>query len=691
MSLPTARLSGALYGLLTMSSHSRRYRWGVLVSLGLALAAPARGADVTVAIDPNADRKAVSPLIYGVNFGSVAQANRLRWPVRRWGGNSVTRYSWEHDTHNTASDWFFFNIVDGTSTTLPNGSTADAFMSETRNAGGQVLLTVPTIGWTPKDRQKRWGYSIAKYGAQQSNECIASNNASWCTADAGNGIRTNGTAITTNDPTDTSTPIDPTYVTRWMQHVAAQFGTAGAGGVKFFALDNEPSLWPSTHQDVHPGKPTYDEIWQRTRDYAAAIKAQDPAAQIFGPADWGWCAYFFSAADDCGPGADRAAHGSLDFIDWYLKQAKDYADTHGGLRLIDYLDIHYYPQASGVTLSDDESAATSALRLRTLKSLYDPAYVDESWIGSAGWEGGIVKLIPRMKAWIAARYPGTKLAITEYSWGNDDGASSALAQAEALAIFGREGVDLATRWVAPADNSRVEDSFLLYLNYNGAGGKVTGDTVRATTSNVDEVGSYAIRNGNTLYVLLFNKHTASRTATVTVTGGLTQTAALYGFDGTNRLRSTGSVAPLAGALSLTLAARSATLAVVTLGTPAPPGPTRFYTLTPCRVLDTRRGAGGPALGASAERMVTMGGVCGVPSSAKAVSANLTVTGPTAAGNLVLFPTGTTPGTSTLNYLGGQTRGNNAVVSLSTGAQVSIRCNQASGTAHAILDVNGYFQ
>jgi Glycoside hydrolase family 44 len=670
---------------------SRRARLAALVSVGLALPATARAADVTVAVDPNADRRPVSPMVYGVNFGSLAQTNRLHWPVRRWGGNSVTRYSWELDTHNTASDWFFFNIVDGTSTTLPNGSTADVFMSETRNAGGQVLLTVPTIGWTPKDRTKRWGYSIAKYGPQESNECIASDGASWCTADAGNGKKPDGTPIVGNDPTDTSTPIDPTYVTRWMQHIADQFGTAGGGGVKFFALDNEPSLWPFTHQDVHPAKPTYDEIWQRTRDYAAAIKAQDPAAQIFGPADWGWCAYFFSAADDCGPGVDRTAHQNLDFLDWYLKQAQDYADAHGGLRLIDYLDIHYYPQASGVTLSDDESAATSALRLRSLKSLYDPTYVDESWIGGAGWEGGIVKLIPRMKAWITARYPGTKLAITEYSWGNDNGASSALAQAEALAIFGREGVDLATRWAAPADNSRVEDAFLLYLNYNGLGSKVTGDSVRASSSSVDQVGAYGIRNGNILYVLLFNKDTAARTATVTVSGGLTQTASLFGFDGTHRLRSAGSVAPASGALNLTLAPRSATLAVVALGTPTPPGPTRFYTLSPCRVLDTRSGAGGPALAGGGERIVALGGVCGVPLSAKAVSTNLTVTEPTTAGNLVLFPTGATPGTSTLNYQGGQTRGNNAVVPLSATAEVSIRCNQASGTAHAILDVNGYFQ
>ena len=66
-------------------------------------------------------------------------------------------------------------------------------------------------------------------------------------------------------------------------------------------------------------------------------------------------------------------------------------------------------------LSDDESV-DAALRLRSLRSLYDPAYVDESWIGQP------VRLIPRMKAWIAARCPGVKIAITEYNWGDDQGA-----------------------------------------------------------------------------------------------------------------------------------------------------------------------------------------------------------------------------------------------------------------------------
>jgi hypothetical protein len=658
--------------------------------IALLVGTIAGAADVDVSVNPNAAPLPISPLIYGVNFGDVAQANRIRWPVRRWGGNAVTRYSWEHDISNRASDWFFYNIENENPNPgqLPSGSASDRFIDETRAAGGEVLLTVPTIGWTPTDRARRWGFSVAKYGAQQQTECTATGNPSWCNPDAGNGVRTNGTDITGNDPTDTSRAVGPPFVTSWMQHIASRVGTTG---VRFFALDNEPFLWPYTHRDVHPAKPTYDELWQRTRDYAAAMKAQNPGALIFGPADWGWCAYFFSAADDCAPGADRAAHGNLDFLDWYLLQAKQYADAHAGLRLIDYLDIHYYPQGTNVALSDDESAATQALRLRSLKSLYDPAYVDESWIGGAGWQGGIVKLIPRMKAWIAARYPGTKLAITEYNWGNDNGASSALAQAEALAIFGREGVDLATRWVAPENGSRVEDSFLLYLNYNGAGAKVLGGSVPATSTSVDQVGSYAVRNGTTLFVLLFNKHTASRTVAVNVAGGLTQAASLYGFDATNRLRSLGTVAPAAGLLNLTLPARSATLAVATLGSPPAPVPARFHAVAPCRVLDTRNAGSGPALGAGQERTVSFSGACGVPSTARAVSLNVTVTQPTTPGNLVVFPSGTAPTTSTLNYVAGQTRGNNAIVALGSGTSVNVRANQAGGSVHFILDVNGYFQ
>jgi hypothetical protein len=124
-------------------------------------------------------------------------------------------------------------------------------------------------------------------------------------------------------------------------------------------------------------------------------------------------------------------------------------------------------------------------------------------------------------------------------------------------------------------------------------------------------------------------------------------------------------------------------------------PGSFFTLTPCRVLDTRNLAGpygGPALAAGQSRPFTLAGRCGIPASARAASVNLTVTLPTAQGNLRLYPAGqAVPPTSTLNYAGGQTRANNAVVGLSPSGALAIRCSQATGTAHVILDVTGYFE
>ena len=519
---------------------------------------PPPPAPVAVTIDRAADRRPVSRLVYGVNFASASALARVPYTVQRWGGNATTRYSWRDDAGNRASDWFYYNIPEDNPApqTLPHGSAVDRFVDEARAHGAEPLLTVPLIGWTPKDRTRRWGFSIAKYGPQQQTECTATGNAFWCNPDAGNGLRPDGTPITGNDPADTSRAIDPSFVTDWLAHVASRTSRAGAGGVRLFALDNEPMLWSHTHRDVHPAPTTFDELWQRTVAYASAIKAHDPAALLLGPVVWGWCAYFGSGADACTDGPDRQVHGGLPFLEWYLAQVAAHHHAHG-VRLVDYLDVHYYPAAPGVTLSDDESAATAARRLRSLRSLYDPTYVDESWIGVP------VRLVPRLKEWIAARAPGTKIAITEYSWGNDDGPSSALAHAEALAIFGREGVDLATRWVAPAEHSRVEDAFLLYLDYDGAGGTVDGTSVRATSDATDAVGAYAIeRDDGRLHVLLFNRDTKERDVTATIAGAPAGTAALYRFAAALRLSAAGSTTVADGTLRLALPPRSATLAVI---------------------------------------------------------------------------------------------------------------------------------
>ncbi len=121
----------------------------------------------------------------------------------------------------------------------------------------------------------------------------------------------------------------------------------------------------------------------------------------------------------------------------------------------------------------------------------------------------------------------------------------------------------------------------------------------------------------------------------------------------------------------------------------------FFTLEPCRLADTRLPDGplaGPALVAGAERVFTLVGNCAVPETAKAVSANVTVTAATGPGHLLLYPGGTTrPRVSTINYRPGQTRASNGIVTLGPGGDVTVYCGQASGTTHLVLDVTGYFE
>jgi hypothetical protein len=121
----------------------------------------------------------------------------------------------------------------------------------------------------------------------------------------------------------------------------------------------------------------------------------------------------------------------------------------------------------------------------------------------------------------------------------------------------------------------------------------------------------------------------------------------------------------------------------------------FYALPPCRVVDTRNAAGpygGPALVANADRTFVFAGQCGVPVGAAAVSVNVAVTGSSAGGDLRLFAAGTAlPLVSAINYNAGQTRANNAIIPLGASGDLTVHCDQASGTVHVILDVDGYFQ
>jgi hypothetical protein len=491
---------------------------------GSAVAVPARA--VTITVNPSAAGSPISPLIYGMNFPAPAVAKAARVTAVRFGGNSTSRYNYKNKVYNTGSDWYFENIP------ADEGMDLDAFVTHARAAGQVAVVTLPMTGWVSKDSPTKHpyacGFPVSEVGGQDGTD-------QW-DPNCGNGLRGEKPIATT--PERTSIPVGPAWAGAEAAYLRPAAGTAGEGLQRIYQLDNEPTLWNSTHRDVHPLPLTYDELGSSSLATAAAVKAVDPAAAVLGPGDWGWCAWYFSAKDGCEPGADAAAHGGVPLGQWYLRQFKAYADAHGGTRLLDYFDEHVYPQ-SGVGLRDAGGAATQALRLRSTRMLWDPTYVDESWIGKP------VAFLPTMRAWIASDYPGTKLAVTEYNFGGLESLNGALAQAEVLGIFGREGVDLATLWGPPAVGQPGIQAFRLFTDYDGKGSSFGDRSLPATSSSVNAVSVFASRRASdgAVIVLLVDKDpTGSSKRTVTVRG-LTGAAKMWRYDGNDlsRIRPLGSV------------------------------------------------------------------------------------------------------------------------------------------------------
>jgi hypothetical protein len=462
--------------------------------------------DVSVQIDPRANGSPISPLIYGVAAADADTMRALGATLDRSGGNPSSTFNWAiGHAWNAGRDWQFRNVnYSGRA-----DATADDGVAGALALGVTPLQTVPTMGWVARNDDNR----------TQSQRVPAR---------GGPPLRPGSDAIAGYDPAAnralTSVPSyarkpgrlqlvpDPTapavYQDEYVHHLVQRFGAA-TQGLLYFAMDNEPDLWSSTHTDVHPVRMGYDTMLSNFLEYASMVKEQAPAAKVLGPDVSGWTGYLFSdldrGADNFATHADRKAHGDRAFLPWWLSQVAR-SDAATGRRTLDFLDVHYYPQAQDV-VSDTADPATQARRVRSVRGLYDRSYEDESWIATK------VMLIPRLKQWIAENYPGTGLAITEYKWGGEKDASGAVAQTEVLGVFGREGVDLASYWTFPAPDSPVGAAFRLYRNYDGRGATF-GDRSIPVASGSRQVAAFAARHsgGDEVDVVLANESQAGQTS-----------------------------------------------------------------------------------------------------------------------------------------------------------------------------------
>lgn len=504
---------------------------------------------VTFTIDSSQNRTDISPLIYGINFGDFNDPNVKYLTFNRFGGNRISAYNWENNASNAGSDYFNQNDNYLSSSSLPGAAFTGALQT-TLNAGGNYLISVPMLGYVSADELGNGDVNkTANYLTTRFNQSLPRKGATFSLSpNLGDG---------------------KVYQDEMANFIKSGYPSAFTGSVAriAFMLDNEPDLWAFTHARLRgdatgqSGNPvTYAELFQKTEDYASALKDVAPNALIYGPASYGWSGYvnLQSAPDSAG----------RDFLTAYLAEMKAYETAHGR-RILDVLDLHWYPEARSstnvrITTSDSSDPLVEA-RLQAPRSLYDTSYTENSWISQ---NVGAIGLIPRIMAKINTSYPGTKLSFSEYDYGGSNDISGGVAEADVLGIFGREGVYSANQWPEASTIPFILGGFSLYRNYDGSGGHFGDVSVKATTTDGVNTAAYASvdkTGSNRVVLVLINRSATALTTQTNISHSVgLGTAHLYRLEGTTATPQDKGTLTLSGSsLTLPLPARSATTVVLT--------------------------------------------------------------------------------------------------------------------------------
>ncbi|BCP51457.1 beta-mannanase [Kaistia sp. 32K] len=427
---------------------------------GLAGALPARAQSEgrwTLRVADGGRQRPIHPLIYGSNeIGTMdggapsAELDRAAGvTARRLGGNLMTTYNWVNNAANSGKDYhqangsFLLDVLGLPKSEWSRPALLIETMHETSLAmGAQSLVTVPLAGYVAADFD-------GPVGPEESAPSPRFVPVRW------EGGRS------------ASDPIDPTVadIPQCLARLVERFGGADSErGIPAYALDNEPGLWAETHPRVVTSKPTIRALLEKSLTAARAIKRIDPAARVFGPVSWGASemANFHDAPD----WDHYRAHGS--FLAAYLDAFRR-ASEQDGIRLLDALDVHWYPYSRKGDLFRTEDPALAQALLDAPRSLTEPGFREDSWVTEALPEGGEpgLPLLPSLEAIAAENFPGTQIAVTEFNYGGAGQVASGLALADVLGRFGRHDIVFASHWGSL--DGRLGDAYRLYRDKDATG------------------------------------------------------------------------------------------------------------------------------------------------------------------------------------------------------------------------------
>ncbi|MGC5778008.1 glycoside hydrolase family 44 protein [Methylobacterium sp. NFXW15] len=535
----------------------RPSRRALLTGAGATIWASATGAGevASIRVRNGAPPFPVSPLIYGSGeIGTLdggppsAELDRAAGvSLRRFGGNFATSYNWTNNACNAGKDWQQANgDFLSESVGLPQvernrpAAVIAAMHGSSLSMGASSIVTLPLAGFVAADKN-------GPVGPDQAAPSARFVPVSW------EGRR------------PASAPVDPRVadIPHCLATLIDRFGPAGSEtGIRGYILDNEPGLWATQHPRIVRAPVRIADLIARALKAARVIKAIDPGAWVIGPASWGVTGM---VSLQNAPDWDAFKHHGS-FLAAYLDAFRQ-ASERDGRRLLDVLDVHWYPFSDRGTLFRSEDPALAASLLDAPRSLTEPGFREASWVTQAlpvAMEGGLsLPLLPSLERIVRGNFPGTGIAITEYNYGGAGQLASGLALADALARFARADMRLTAHWGSLA--GWLGTAFRLYRNYDGKGGRFPDSGLPVDVSRPDILTVRAGVEGERLHLVLINRGSQDEAADIVFDRPFKAARLMrYGFDAAHRdMAETDPPTTLSGPLRVTLPSRSARHCVLT--------------------------------------------------------------------------------------------------------------------------------
>ncbi len=434
---------------------------------------------VTITVDAT-NTHTISPWIYGMNFYQNSAASIRNLTINRMGGNRWTAYNWENNASNSGSDWGPYS----NDSHLGGGDTpAEAVrgvIGTDRTRGNASIFTVQMQGYVSADKSGLVTLNYPSHLAARFKQVVFKKP-----------IAAAGAFTTTPSTTDASVYMDE-FVWAMNQKIPGLY--SDPLNPTFILLDNEPELWPSTHAEIQQSPISVADFLAKTIALTKATKDVAPTAKTFGPVHYG-----YNGIVNWQNTTSYTFTSSYWFTDKYLDDMRT-ASEADGRRLLDVYNFHWYSEAKGSgtrvinLVGPNLTEAQIQAIVQSPRSLWDPTYTEDSWV--AQHLGGPVRILARLQEKIAARWPGTGLAITEWANGGGNHIAGAIAVADNLGVFGQQDLYMASMWPDGEASTHSFDlaGFKMYRDFDGALASFGDICLPTVSNNTALVSAYVSRD-----------------------------------------------------------------------------------------------------------------------------------------------------------------------------------------------------